>query len=230
VGQVEEQFANTCPAGTQGQVRTFHTCQASGTWSANAQSDNCTAYLATPTGIAVSSVSGGVQITWGGVSGATSYNIYKNGGIYRSNITGTSYIDTFVTNTVTYNYSVAAYSNLNGQNVTSPNSSTVSVVYRDGQVGVNPPTGVSASQYTQLAWTGAANAESYLIYRRGYSNPYTSATFLAPVSGGDISFNDWVTPGFVGGVISGQSYCYYIRSVRGGTNSTESSEACSIAP
>lgn len=43
VGQVEDTFTNTCPAGTQGQVRTYHTCQASGTWGANAQTNSCTA-------------------------------------------------------------------------------------------------------------------------------------------------------------------------------------------
>lgn len=240
VGQTEEKNENTCPAGTQGQVRSWHTCQASGSsavWGGLSQSDNCTAYLATPTGIYASSVSGGVQITWDGVSGATSYNLYKSGSLYRSNITSTSYVDSYVTNGVTYSYSVSAYSNYNGQNVTSPVSGSYSVVYRDGQTGVNPPTNVSAAQYTEysrkgirLTWSGAANADSYFVYRRGYSNPYTSATYLAPVGGGDISFTDWVNPGFTGSVITGQSYCYYIRSVRGSVNSTESNEACAMAP
>ncbi len=239
VGQTEEVYQNTCPAGTTGQVRSWHTCQASGNsavWGGLAQSDNCTAYLATPTGVYASSTTGGVQITWDSVSGATSYKIYKNGSLYRE-VSNTSYVDVSVTNGVTYSYSVAAYSNYNGQNVTSPVSGSYSVVYRDGQTGVSPPTNVSAAQYTEysrkgirLTWSGAANADSYFVYRRGYSNPYTSATYLAPVGGGDISFTDWVTPGFSGGVIPGQSYCYYIRSIRGSVNSTESNEACAMAP
>lgn len=239
IGQTEEKNENTCPAGTQGQVRSWHTCQASGSsavWGGLSQSDNCTAYLATPTGIYASSVSGGVQITWDGVSGATSYKLYKNGSLYRE-VSNTSYVDVSVTDGVTYSYSVSAYSNYNGQNVTSPVSGSYSVVYRDGQTGVSPPTNVSAAQYNQysqkgirLTWSGAANADSYFVYRRGYSNPYTSATYLAPVGGGDISFTDWVTPGFSGGVITGQSYCYYIRSGRGSVKSTESNEACAMAP
>jgi hypothetical protein len=242
IGQLEEVYQNNCPAGTTGQVRSWHTCQASGSsavWGGLSQSDNCTAYLATPTDVRTSSLSTGVQITWAAVSGATSYRLHKNTStsVYQTISGSTSYIDTAVTNGTIYNYAVSAYSNYNGQNVVSSPSSWSQVTYSSGQTSINPPTNVQAARGFNannqkgivLTWLGAANADSYLIYRRGYNNPYTSAAYLAPVGGTDVSFVD-VWSNFSGSIVTGQSYCYYIRAVRGSTNSVESNEACSLAP
>lgn len=230
VGQVEEQFANTCPAGSQGQVRTFHTCQAGGSWGANAQSDTCVATLAEPTNLSLSSVSQGMQLTWTAVSGATSYIVYR-GSPTTSQIstpTGTSYIDALAVNGTNYCYQVAAYSNLNGANTTSPKSAMTCATYSSGQVAVNPPTGLVASQYTtggrkdiRLTWTPPSPApDSYYVFRRDRSG------MLAPLGGSDTSFFDRYELNLTSGI----SYCYYIRAEKGGVTSADSNEACAIAP
>lgn len=232
VGQVEEQFANTCPAGSQGQVRTFHTCQAGGSWSANAQSDTCVATLIAPTGLSASSVSAaqngvaGIQLVWTAVSGATRYYITRNGSSNYSSQVGTNWTDPNVTAGVQYCYTVNAFSSLN--NATSPESSQVCATYQPTQVSVSPPTNLTAAQYTtggrkdiRLTWTPPSPApDSYMVFRRDRTG------VLAPLGGSDISFFDRYELNLTSGI----SYCYFIRAEKGGTSSTDSNEACSLAP
>ncbi len=226
IGVVEEQFANSCPSGTTGQVRQFHTCQAGGVWSATAQSDTCTAATVppVPTGINFNSLTTGVQLTWPSVSSATSYIIYK--GSPTSTQIGTSisgdFTDPDVTIGVGYCYQIASYSNFNNANVTSGKSGSVCNTYNGGQIPLFPPGNlVAARSFTpkgiSLTWNNAATADSYLIYRNG--------SFLAATGTGS-SFFDASNMGLV----TGLSYCYKIRSQRGSTVSADSLDTCSLAP
>lgn len=232
VGQTEEQFSNSCPAGTQGQVRTFHTCQASGSWSANAQSDTCVAVLVAPTGLSASSVSAaqngvaGIRLVWTAVSGATRYYITRNGSANYSSQVGTNWTDPNVAVGVQYCYTINAFSNFN--NSRSAESSQVCTAYQPTQISVSPPTNVTASRYTiggrkdiLLTWTPPSPApDSYQVFRRDRSG------MLAPLGGTDTSFFDRYELNLTSGI----SYCYFIRSEKGGIISTESNEACSLAP
>lgn len=225
VGQIEEKYENGCPAGTQGQVRYWHACQSSGDWSPIAQSDNCTAYLTPPGNVYASSVGSGMQVTWSASPGATQYFVNRNGYSGYGSTAATSFTDSSVVDGGIYCYTVAAYSSYDGS--TSANSAEFCATYRSGQQGVNPPSNVAAAQYfsgsrkgIRLTWTQASGADSYNIYRRD------RAGIFAPVAANDSSFVDWSEFSLV----SGYSYCYYIRSVKGGAMSTESNEACSIAP
>jgi hypothetical protein len=232
VGQTEEQFSNSCPAGTQGQVRTFHTCQASGSWSANAQSDSCVATLVAPTGLSASSVSAaqngvaGIRLVWTAVSGATRYYITRNGSANYSSQVGTNWTDPNAIAGVQYCYTVNAFSSFN--NGTSAESSQVCTTYQPTQVSVSPPTNVAAARYTTggrkdilLTWTPPSPApDSYQVFRRDRSG------MLAPLGGADTSFLDRYELNLTSGI----SYCYFIRSEKGGVISTESNEACSLAP
>lgn len=232
VGQIEEQFANTCPAGSQGQVRTFHTCQTGGSWSANAQSDNCVAVLVAPTGLSASSVSAaqngvaGIRLVWTAVSGATRYYITRNGSANYSSQVGTNWTDPNVAAGVQYCYTINAFSSVN--NSRSAESSQVCTAYQPTQVSVSPPTNVAAAQYIfngrkaiRLTWNAASPVpDSYLVFRRDRSG------MLAPIGGADTSFVDWPELNLTSGI----SYCYFLRADKGGITSLESNEACSIAP
>lgn len=67
-------------------------------------------FLAAPNLGSVSKVSGGVQVTWGNVSGAAQYRIYRktNGGSWQAvgNTTGTSFVDRNVKTGNNYTYTV----------------------------------------------------------------------------------------------------------------------------
>ena len=82
----------------------------------------------TPTGVSgTTSSATPAIITWGGVSGATSYNVYRGAtsgseASLATGVTGTSYNDTAATRGTTYYYKVTAH-NAGGESVNRPRSS-----------------------------------------------------------------------------------------------------------
>jgi fibronectin type 3 domain-containing protein len=212
-------------------VRTWHTCQADGTWSAISQTDTCTAALATPSNLVASVVSNGIQLTWSIVPGATAYRIYRNNdtsGVYYTLPGGssTTYVDTAVANGQTYTYAVAAQNSSSVPVVVSAPSGWVSKTYTSGQTGVSTPTGFSVARIAgglRLTWNAVSGADSYLIYRfDNRPNP-----FLAAV-GAVTSFND--TTYSSQGLISGISYCYTVAAQQGSNASPQTSMMCALAP
>jgi hypothetical protein len=232
IGAVEEQFANACPAGTVGQVRSFHTCQAGGTWSPTANSDNCTAVLVAPTNLIASSVAAGgssgvagIQLVWTAVPGATRYYINRNGEANYSSQAVTNWTDPNVVSGTQYCYTLNAFSNFN--NSRSPASSQVCATYQPTQIIILPPTNVAAAQYIsggrkaiRLTWTSANGADSYQVYRLDRSG------IFATLAGADTSFIDWPELSLT----SGGSYAYVIRSVKNGVVSPDSNVGQAIAP
>ncbi|GAB2725348.1 extracellular catalytic domain type 1 short-chain-length polyhydroxyalkanoate depolymerase [Kitasatospora kifunensis] len=66
--------------------------------------------LPAPTGLAVTgTTSGSVSLSWGAVSGAASYDVYRNGTLVNASaVTGTAYTDSGLTAGTGYSYAVAA--------------------------------------------------------------------------------------------------------------------------
>lgn len=118
--------------------------------------------------------SSSINISWGSVSGATGYYIYRSStstGTYTQvgSSTTTSYTDTELSASTTYHYRVAAY-NSNG---TSSQSSSVSATTQSsGGGGTVPgtPTGVTASRNptgsttVRVSWNSVSGATSYRVY------------------------------------------------------------------
>ena len=75
---------------------------------------------AAPTGLSGTSTASSVSLTWSAASGATSYNVYRNGSKVGSP-TGTSYTDSGLAANTTYSYQVSA-SNSAGE---GPKSTTI---------------------------------------------------------------------------------------------------------
>jgi hypothetical protein len=69
-----------------------------------------TGSLPAPTGVATSGATNTtMNITWNAVSGASGYNVFRNGGkVNGSLVTGTSFTDSGLTAATTYSWSVAA--------------------------------------------------------------------------------------------------------------------------
>ena len=84
--------------------------------------------LKTPTLKTASATEEGIKVTWGGVTGAKSYNVYrktaKSGWTLITNTTGKSFVDTTAEKGVTYIYTVRA---LNGDYISSFNSTGLKI-------------------------------------------------------------------------------------------------------
>lgn len=130
-----------------------------------------------PAGLTILSGDNAVALSWTAATGAASYIILRGtaSGSYTSSVTvsaaAASYVDTTVTNGLTYYYVVEA-SNPNG---TTTNSNQVSVV-----PAINPPaapTGLTATgsnQQISLAWNASTGATGYTLVRGATSGIYTT--------------------------------------------------------
>src|SRR3989339_1786788 len=169
--------------------------QASATTSSGGGGD--TTAPTVPTGLSANAVSSSqINLTWNASSdavGVTGYNIYRNG-TYLTSVAGTSYNNTGLSPSTTYNYTVEA---LDAAGNPSAQSSQASATTQAGvtvpdQVGSPTPsnglTGVSTSQ--QLSWASASGATSYDVYF-GTSSPGTFIVNQAGVSydPGVLSYN-----------------------------------------
>jgi fibronectin type 3 domain-containing protein len=123
-----------------------------------------------PSGGAATAGNGEVAVSWTGVGGATSYNIYRSttAGTEGAKVgasSTTTYMDTSVVNGTTYYYSVTA-DNTAGEGAASAQSAAVTP-----EVPVMPPqapTGVTATAgnaQVTISWTAVFGATSYNLYR-----------------------------------------------------------------
>ncbi|WP_395059360.1 N-acetylmuramoyl-L-alanine amidase [Flavobacterium sp.] len=113
-----------------------------------------------------------VNLTWTASTNTTSYDIYRNGVLWDTNITATTYVNT--TNVVagtTYSYSIKAKNTTSTQ--TGNSNGTLSVTAINCALPgaftltVTPECNVSATSQNKLTWTTSANATAYDIYRNG---------------------------------------------------------------
>ncbi|MET0945492.1 MAG: N-acetylmuramoyl-L-alanine amidase [Flavobacterium sp.] len=123
-----------------------------------------------------------IKLTWTASANATSYDIYRNGALYASDIVGTQFLNTYlITGGTTYTYSVKAKNNI-GQ--TANSNGTLSVTAISCPPGTftltATPDCASTTSRINLTWTASAGATTYDIYRNGnlYASDVTGTQFL----------------------------------------------------
>jgi hypothetical protein len=116
--------------------------------------------LPAPTGVAVSGATNTtMNITWNAVSGASGYNVFRNGGkVNGSLVAGTSFTDSGLTAATTYSWSVAAVDSAGAQGATS---SSVS-----GTTTGSAPVCYTASNYAHVT-AGRAHTSGGYAYANG---------------------------------------------------------------
>jgi fibronectin type 3 domain-containing protein len=174
-----------------------------------------------PTGlVATNGLLAQVGLSWNAVAGATSYNLKRytaSGGPYYSllvNLTGTSYLDTGLTNGTAYFYVVSA--------VGSDGPSAYSAQVSGTPVGPPPvPAGFGAmpgNAQVTLTWSASFGATSYNLQRSTTSGgPYTTVANPTGTNYTNI------------GLVNGTTY-YYIVSAMNSHGPSANSVQVSAAP
>ena len=162
---------------------------------------------------------GQVTLSWNAPAGAQTFNIYRgttSGGEdpmpLAIGVTGTSFVDTTVTNGTEYYYQVTAV-DTGGESALSAQSSALPQI---PAVAPLPPTSVSAtpgSTTVVLTWQAAAGASTYNVYRGAASGSEVllQSAVAAP------TYTD-------AGLTNGVTYYYQVAAVNQAGPSTRSSE------
>ncbi|MFJ6213808.1 PHB depolymerase family esterase [Streptomyces sp. NPDC092296] len=166
--------------------------------------------LPAPAGLKVTGVTASsVSLSWSAVSGAASYNVYRDGAKVGSVASG-SFTDSGLSAGVSYGYTVAAVDS-SGTVGTASSAVTGTTTSGGGSTALPAPaglkvTGVTASSVS-LSWSAVSGAASYNVYRGGAK--------VGSVASG--SFTD-------SGLSAGVSYGYTVAAVdSSGTVGTMSS-------
>ena len=124
-----------------------------------------------------------IYLNWTAAAGATSYDIYRNGNLYASNLTARTFANNYlITGGTSFSYYVVAK---NSTGSTTSTGGTKSIVAAQcGAPGAFTLTATATCSGTQsainLTWTASAGANSYDIYRNGnlYAQDQTGTSFL----------------------------------------------------
>ncbi len=148
-------------------------------------------------------------LSWGAVSGATKYMMYRreyNGSSWGSweikskSITGTSWTDSNVTAGNTYEYKARAYVGT----AFGPYSNVVSLT---AKAAATPPTlnGTAQAGKNVLNWTAVSGATKYMMYRREYNGSTWGSWEIKSKS---LTGNTWTDSN----VTAGNTYEYKMRA------------------
>lgn len=141
-----------------------------------------------------------INLNWTSSANATSYDIYRNGSLYASDIAGTSFLNTYVTTGTTYTYSIKA-KNASGATNNSNGTLTRTASCVPGAFTLTASATCSGTTSAiNLTWTTSSGATSYDIYRNGnlYASNVTGNSFL----------NTYL-------INAGAVYTYYIKAKNG---------------
>jgi|GEM_PF-7105342 len=175
----------------------------------------------TPTGLSATPGNAQASLSWSTSNGASSYSVKRattSGGPYAQVAvpTSTSYIDTSLTNGITYYYVVSA---LKGA-AESANSAQVSALPVAAVTVPAAPTGLSATPgntQVSLSWSASSGATSYHV-RRGSasSGPYTQVAAPTSASYTDTSLSN------------GTTYYYVVTALNTAGESANSSQVSAL--
>jgi len=128
----------------------------------------------TPT---LSGSAGNAQVTlnWTSASGASTYNVYQNGTLKTTGLTGLTTNVTGLTNGTTYNFTVAAVNSAG----TGAQSNSVPLTPNVSLPGGTTLSGSAGNAQVTLNWTASSNATSYNIYQNGTLKSNTGNTGLS---------------------------------------------------
>ncbi len=167
--------SRSCPGLTIGQtyyfkVRSYKTVNGSKVYSAFSSVVSVATKPSVPTGVkAVATSSSAITVSWGAVSGATGYDVYRSetkdsNYVHLGSVTTTSRNCPGLTTGKTYYFKVRAYKTVNGSKVYSDYCSVVSAVTKP-----STPTGVKAVATSPTAatvsWGAVSGATGYDVYR-----------------------------------------------------------------
>lgn len=172
--------------------------------------------LTTPKLTKVENKSNGVKITWGKVSGANSYYVYRKqsgdkGWTRLATVTSTNYTDKKAVGGSSYYYTVKAVSE---KTVSAHNSTGLSIKF------LSAPSVTSISNATKgisVKWGSVKGASGYYLYRK--ENGAKSWTRIAELTG--TSYTDK-------NVKNGKTYAYTVKAVSGSTSSAYNTNGWSI--
>ncbi|CAF1607942.1 unnamed protein product [Didymodactylos carnosus] len=163
-----------------------------------------------PTGLEVSDTTdNSVSLLWKQVSGASGYNVYRNGGKTNSGlISSTTFTDNNLHSGTTYTFTVKAVSSSGTESIAS---NSVSGKTTGEPPAVETPNGLTVTDLTSnsiaLKWESASGAKTYNVYRNG--NKVADASLA--------SYTDT-------GLNSGTDYRYQVSSIRDSHESAKSIE------
>ena len=139
-----------------------------------------------------------VNLSWTASANATSYDVYRNGSLYASDVTGTQFLNTFVTVGTTYTYSMIAKNNIGTLANSNGTLSATAIMCAPGTfTATATPTCSGTTSAINVTWTASTNATSYDIYRNGnlYASDITGTSFL----------NTYL-------ITAGTTYTYYVKA------------------
>ena len=132
-----------------------------------------------PTGLSAASITDTTaQILWSASTGAATYNLYRNGSLIQSGITGTSYNASSLVAATTYLYRVSAV-NPSGESTLAPQ---ISVLTEPAAPANLLGTNITSSS-VDLTWDAVTGASEYTVYRNGLVIASNVVTTSYAVSG-----------------------------------------------
>jgi len=202
---------------------------AAGEGAASVQSSGATPAVpvtapAAPTGVNATAGNGEVTVSWTGVAGATSYNIYRSTspgsqGLKVGSSSATTYLDATASNGTTYSYAVTADNAAGEGQASTPSSGvtpTVPLTVPARPTGVNA---VAGNARVTVTWTAAAGSTSYNIYRSTSQGSQGSLIGTSSTT----SYSDST-------VANGTTYYYEVTAVNSAGESPASTQSAPATP
>lgn len=176
------------------------------------------AVLSKPSLKTIAATGKGLEITWGKVSGASGYYVYRKSGnsSYKKidtvkKASTVSYVDEKVKSGTTYQYTVRAYK---GSVKSSYNKTGLKMMYLS-----TPKVSLTAKDgYVKATWSASAGAKKYLVYRKLSGEKYVR---IASVGSTDLSYSDKTAPG-------GGKYYYTVVAYNGSNKSAKTAKSCTL--